>query len=139
MKWTDIPLRPTPRMLRQFAGAWLVFFLALAAHQNWVRHHPRAALVLAGLGVVIGMAGLVRPGVVRWIYIAATVLAFPIGWVVSQVVLGAMFYVILTAVACWFRWRGRDLLKRRRPGAGVETFWEAKGPPAPPERYLREY
>ena len=28
MKWSDLPLKPTARVLRQFAAAWLVFFLA---------------------------------------------------------------------------------------------------------------
>ena len=39
----------TPRILRQFAILWLVFFTALAAWQYWGRDHTTAATVLAEL------------------------------------------------------------------------------------------
>ena len=58
--WSDIPLRPTTRALRQFAGAWLVFFLAVGAHQYLVRKHPSAGLALMALALVIGLLGLIE-------------------------------------------------------------------------------
>src|SRR5438132_14251898 len=94
-----LDLHPTDRMLRQFAAAWLVVFSVLAANQWLTRGHPRTAIVLAGVAIIIAIAGLLRPRLVRWLFGAATALAFPIGWVVSQGVL----LVLSIGVVCTVR------------------------------------
>src|SRR5690349_18781026 len=110
MTWSDLPLNPTPRSLRQFSAAWLVFFLCLAARQYFVRGHHTAGVLLGLLAMLIGLAGLIRPAAVRWIFVVSMVLAFPIGWLISQFMLALLFFVVLTPVALLFRLRGRDLL-----------------------------
>jgi hypothetical protein len=137
MKWFHLPLKPTPRVLRQFAAAWLVFFLAVAAQQMFLRNRVTAAAVLAAIAL-IGLAGLWKPSAVRWLFVGATVAAFPIGWVMTQVVLAVMFYVVLTPLALVFRWRGRDELQlRRRPGQ--TGFWITRCPERDVKRYLKQF
>jgi hypothetical protein len=138
MTWSDIPFKPTTKALRQFAAAWLVFFLAFGAHQYLVRRHHEAGVALMSLAVVIGVLGLVKPAAVRWIFVGWMVLAFPIGWVISGLMLLLMFYCVLTPVAVVFRIRGRDLLKRKRAPEG-NTFWTPKAPPQDIRSYLRQY
>ena len=138
MTWSDLPLRPTPRALRQFAGAWLVFFLAFGAHQYLVRKHPSVGLVLMALAVVIGLLGLIKPAAVRWIYVSWMVLAFPIGWTISLLMLLVMFYCVITPVALVFRMRGRDLLCRK-PVPAQTTFWLPKHMPQDVRSYFRQY
>lgn len=137
MKWSDLPLKPTTRVLRQFAAAWLIFFIAVALHRTFVRHQPAAGRVL-GMVSLIGIVGLVKPSTVRWLFVGATVAAFPIGWVVTHLVLGAMFYFVLTPLALWFRWRGRDELQLKTK-TGAATFWIAREHTPPPEKYLKQY
>lgn len=137
MKWSELPLQPTPRTLRQFAAAWLVFFLAAASYQMLVRGRPTAGYVLGAIAL-IGLGGVVRPPAVRWLFIGATVVAFPIGWVVTQVILAVMFYLILTPLALVFRWRGRDELQlRRKPGQS--SFWITRDQPPDAGRYLKQF
>jgi hypothetical protein len=138
MTWSDIPFKPTTKALRQFAAAWLIFFLAFGAHQYLVRHHPGVGLALMSMAVVIGLLGLVKPSAVRWIFIGWTVLAFPIGWVISALMLLLMFYGILTPVAMFFRMQGRDLLRRKRAPEGT-TFWVPKESPQDVRSYFRQY
>lgn len=138
MKWSDLPLNPTPKALRQFAGAWLVFFLALGAFQYWGKSRPQLGLALAAMAVAIGIAGLVRPALVRWIFVSWMVLVFPIGWVVSLLALLLMYYLVLTPVAVFMRLRGRDLLNRK-PMPGRTTFWAAKETPRDVRSYFRQY
>jgi Saxitoxin biosynthesis operon protein SxtJ len=138
MTLSDIPLRPTSRALRQFAGAWLVFFLAFGAHQYLVRKHPSVGLVLMALAVVIGLLGLIQPAAVRWIYVSWMVLAFPIGWTISLLMLLVMFYCVITPVALLFRMRGRDLLCRK-PAPAQATFWLPKHMPQDVRSYFRPY
>lgn len=121
MQWADVIKPPSQRTLRQFSGLWLVFFLGLAAARWWRGQTDVWAMSLAVLAVVVGVAGLIAPAMVRPIYTGWMVAAFPIGWTVSRVVLGAIFYGVLTPIAASFRMAGRDALRlRRRP---AETFW----------------
>ena len=137
MKWFHLPVKPTPRVLRQFAAAWLVFFLALAAQQMFLRSRTTAAVVLGAIAL-IGLLGLLKPLAMRWLFVGATVAAFPVGWVMTQVVLAMMFYVVLTPLALVFRWRGRDELQlRHKPGQ--TSFWIARHPERDVRRYLKEF
>jgi hypothetical protein len=138
MKWSDVQFKPTNRILRQFAAAWLVFFLAWAAVQWLKRGHPTAALVLGALAIVVGGLGLLLPQAIRWLYIGCMIVAFPIGWVVSLVVVALMFYGIITPVALFFRLRGRDLL-HRAPPRDAASFWTPKTLPLDVRRYFRQY
>jgi hypothetical protein len=124
-------------MLRQFAGLWIVFFGALAIWYGVVRNSPGTAAVLGGLAVTIGPLGLMAPSVIRPIFIAWTVLVFPIGWTVSRVVLLFLFFAIVTPLALVFRLRGRDVLGLRRR-TGATTYWNRK--PAAPDlaSYFRQ-
>jgi len=138
VKWSEIQFQPPKKVLRQFAVAWLVFLLAWAAHLWLARGHEKAALVLGGLAIVVGGLGLLRPATVRWIFVACTVVVFPVGWLVSQVVLAVMFYCMLTPLALFFRLRGRDLLRRAPPRERV-SYWTAKPLPQDARRYFRQY
>jgi len=137
MKFSDLPLKPTPRALRQFATGWLILFLGLAARQGSTRGHTTARCVLVVMAL-IGIAGLLRPASVRWLFVGATVVTFPFGWVVTQAVLALMFYLVLTPVALLYRWRGRDALQLRRR-AEQSSFWTTRGEPPPPAKYLKQF
>jgi hypothetical protein len=138
MKWSDLPINPTTKVLRQFAAAWLVFFLALGGVQCWSKSRPQLGLALAIMAVVIGVAGLLRPALVRWIFVSWMVLAFPIGWLVSQVVLLLMYYGVLSPVAVFMRLRGRDVLNRK-PAPERTTFWATKEAPHDVRSYFKQY
>ncbi len=138
MTWSEIPFRPTSKVLRQFAAAWLVFFLALGAHQYLARKHPSVGLALMGLALAIGLLGLLKPAAVRWLFVGWMVVAFPIGWLVSLVLLLVMYYGLLTPVALLFRLRGRDPLRRKRTPTAT-TFWLPKDTPQDVRSYFRQY
>ena len=131
------PTKPTTRVLRQFAGAWLVCFLLLAANQIWRRGHVPAGCGL-GIAALVGIVGLIKPNVVRLLFLTASVVAFPIGWVVSFVMLAVMFYGVVTPVAFFWRLRGRDLLQLRAK-KDQSSFWIPRGAEPPPERYLKQF
>jgi multisubunit Na+/H+ antiporter MnhG subunit len=73
------------------------------------------------------------------LFIGATVIAFPIGWAVTQAVLAVMFYLVLTPVAVVFRTRGRDELQLRRESKESSSFWIPRGDPPEPGRYLKQF
>lgn len=133
----DINLRPTDRMLRQFAAAWLLVVTALGANQWLLRGNPRIGAALVAAGLVFGVVGLLLPRAVRWLFVICTVAAFPIGWVVSQVMLLVLFAIVITPVALLFKAMGRDRLSRRR--SKQESYWKPKSGTEDVRRYLRQY
>jgi hypothetical protein len=138
MKWSDIPFHPTQRVLRQFAAAWLIFGLSAAVLQGMVRGQQSLGVALAILAVLVGGAGLIQPATVRWIFAGLMVITFPIGWVVTQIVLAILFYGIFTPVALIFRLQGRDLLGRKAR-TGESTYWQAKRTPQDVSSYFRQF
>jgi len=91
-----------------------------------------------GLALVIGLLGLIKPAAVRWLFVGWMVVAFPIGWLISLLMLLLVFYGIITPVALFFRLRGRDLLRRKSslPGA---TYWLPKDMPHDVRSYFQQY
>jgi hypothetical protein len=138
MKWSDIQFAPPPKILRQFAVAWLVFFFIWASVFGFARGNWTAAIILASTGALVGIAGLIVPKAVRWVFVGAMIVAFPIGWVVSQCVLGLLFFLVFTPVALVFRCIGRDALNLRR-SPNKATYWMKKETRSDPRSYFRQY
>jgi hypothetical protein len=138
MHWSDLPLKPSSRTLRQFAILWILFLGGLAALNWFVRGNETAAMAFAILAVTLGPAGLAVPAVMRPVFVGLIVLGFPIGWVVSRILLALMFFGLVTPVAWLFRLRGRDILYLKR-SAGRETYWLKKPVPPDSASYFRQY
>ena len=138
MTWSDINFAPPARTLRQFAGLWLLCFAGLAAVRGWRDGVTPAVLGLAGLALTVGPLGLWRPALVRPVYVAATVLTFPLGWLMSRLLLAVLYYGVFTPLGLLLRLLGRDAL-RLRPCPQQASYWAEK--PAPPDvsRYFRQF
>lgn len=138
MRWSDIKFHPDSRMLRQFAVIWIVFFLGLAAWQGWGHGRREVALVLVIVALSVGPLGMWRPQWIRPIYVGWTVAVFPIGWVVSHLVLGLIFYGLFTPISLVFRILGRDALGRHRP-THPSSYWHPKSTPTDVRSYFRQF
>ena len=143
----DIDLRPDERRLRQFGFLSLAAFATLAA-MAWFERlvfgfglgeaRPIVAGSLAGLGLLSSLLSLLRPVANRPLYVGLTLLALPVGYLLSYLMLGALFYLLITPVGLLFRIIGRDPLQRRfEPEA--ESYWIPPGPRPPRERYFRQF
>ncbi len=138
MQWSDISFAPTSRVLRQFAALVLVVFGGLAAWYGVAREQPGLATVFAIVAVVIGPLGLIAPRAVRPIFVVWMVVAFPIGWTISRVLLALVFYGLFTPLGLAFRLVGRDPLGRA-PRPNRSTYWTAKAAPTEMRNYLRQF
>jgi Saxitoxin biosynthesis operon protein SxtJ len=132
----DAP-RITDRMLRQFAGLCIFFFGGLSVLEGYSRHRSGRALVFALLAATMGGVGLIRPRAIRPVFTTALMLTAPIGWVVSRLLLAAIFFIVITPLALLFRLLGRDALSRRR-NMNARTYWRKREPPSDPLSYLHQ-
>ncbi len=137
MQWSDLPLAPSPRMLRQFAGLWIVILGGLACWQGLLRERPVLGAVLGVAAITVGALGLIRPSAVRPIFVALTVATFPVGWVLTRVGLAAVFFGLFAPLAIVFRLAERDVLVLRRP-CDRASYWEPKPPPAGARSYFHQ-
>ncbi|MBI3987050.1 MAG: hypothetical protein HY343_09030 [Lentisphaerae bacterium] len=133
MSIISLNLKPTPRQLRQFAALALIFSGIVGA-MALTKHHPEAAQWIWGVGGILGISGLILPRLIRPVYLACVVITFPVGFVVSWVLLAAIFGLVLTPIGLLLRLLGRDPLKRRFEK--VESYWIPAEPPLPPRRYF---
>lgn len=138
MRWSDLPRNPTPKQLRQFGGAGFGFFLLLLALPAFLRERPVAASVFATVALLLGLVVWLAPRALKWPFLVASFVTFPIGWALSQLILAFLFFGLFTPLAWFFRLRGRDPLQLRRPEA-VNSYWVEKKQPEDPVRYLRQY
>lgn len=129
---------PSRRELNQFGFIWLGFFSLFGAIA-WLRFDRldvAASLWLAA--VAIPAAGWMVPAVMRLVYIALAVIAFPIGFVVSHLVLAAVYYLVLTPIGLVMRGVGYDPMARRFDPEAA-SYWVTR-PPAPEAgRYFRQF
>ena len=136
--WSELPLKPSARTLRQFAALSVVVFAALAAWQGVARQHWTAAFVLISLCLTIGPLGLWRPHLVRPIYVGWMIAAFPLGWIVSLTLLALVYYLVVTPLGVASRLVGRDRLGLR-PDAEQKSYWSSLEAAKDPRRYFRQY
>lgn len=123
MALVSLNLRPSDKQLKDFGLVGLIMC-------------PVIGLVLSGLGK-ISMIGLmvfcligfipyllsrISVVLIKPVYLGMILLTFPIGWVVSHLMMAVFYYGIITPVALLFRLLNRDPLCRRyEPDA--DTYW----------------
>lgn len=127
--------RVDARILRQFAGFWLVLGSGVAAWQL-AAGRPVAAAIFGGAALLVGGSGLVWPSLVRPIFSTLNVIARPIGLVMTRVVLAVAYYGLFTPLALLFRAVGRDPLQRAR--RATPSYWTARPGSSEPRRYFRQ-
>ncbi len=143
----ELNLRPDRRVLRQFGGLALVGFGALAA-LAWFgallfaflpeAARPATAAALAGVGALAGLLSLVWPEANRPLYVGLSLVAFPIGFVLSYAIMGLLFYGMIAPLGFVFRLAGRDPLQRSfLPDA--QTYWVDAGPERARDSYFKQF
>jgi hypothetical protein len=138
MALLDINWNPSSRQLRQFAGLQFAFFAAISA---WLYHrtgYPSPALALVAVSLVAGLAGLVRPGSLRWLFVGWILAVFPVGWLVSHVLLALLFYLVITPVGAMMKCCGYDPMQRRLDRQAT-SYWQPRSEHRAPQRYFKQY
>ena len=132
-----IQWNPSTKQLRQFAGIWFPAFCGLVGWSigqktgHW--SGVEIGWVLAGL---LSVGGLILPALIRPIFVGLILLTFPIGWVVSHLLLGLIFYGVVTPIGLILRISGHDPLQLKKPGGN--SVWKTSIGKTDATRYLRQ-
>jgi hypothetical protein len=132
-----IQWNPSEKQLRQFAGVWFPAFCGLVGwsigHKTGHWSAVEIGWVLAGL---LSVGGLVLPALIRPIFVGLILLTFPIGWVVSHLLLGLIFYGVVTPIGLILRISGHDPLQLKKPSGN--SVWKTSIGKTDATRYLRQ-
>ena len=138
MQWSDVTRRQTSKTLRQFGILCLFIFGGWAAWRLADGQRDPGTLFLAAASVLLGLLGLVRPNALQPIFTAWMTVAFPLGWLISRLLLATLFYGVFTPIGAIFRLRNRDVLRiRSRPSAA--SYWADKPKSDDVSDYLRQF
>ena len=111
---------------------WLIFSFGLGSARPWV------AGCAAGLAVLSAFFSLVAPAANRPIYVGLSLITFPIGFVLSYLILGTLYFGLFAPIAIFFRMVGRDSMQRRyQPEA--ESYWIDSRPRRSTESYFNQF
>jgi hypothetical protein len=106
--------RPDAGELRRFAVAMLIGFAVLGLLSAWRGGGiGTTSIALWSIGVVLAVAALV-PGLRRVAYLAVYLPTSIIGYVVSNIILALMFFLIITPLGIILKLMGKDLLQQTR-------------------------
>jgi Saxitoxin biosynthesis operon protein SxtJ len=134
----DLNLNPTKKDLRVF-GLCALAFLALAGWMVFRRFGSvPAAATVGGIGVVCAGLALTVPQALRPLWVVLMVVNYPIGWVVTHVVMALIFYLVVTPVGVIMRLTGRDPMERSFDRT-AKTYWKSRRTEHDPARYFRQY
>ena len=146
-KLVEINFNPDTKTLRQFGVIAFVGFGILGALAYYEKlicsfglGEARMPLVMtfAALGTIAALFSLVAPRANRVLYVGLTLLAFPIGFVLSYVIMGTLFFLIIGPIAVIFRLLGRDPMHRGYERS-APTYWLEAPPARDKESYFHQY
>ena len=139
-----LDLNPEHGKLKQFAfvavlGLPLIAVLVLRfAGHGWNWTHPAVLWTLAAgvLQLVLFLAGV--RAVTRLIFIVLMVVALPIGFVLSHVLMAVIYYLVITPIGLVFRLIGRDAMGRKLDPKAA-SYWSVRNATRSPESYFKLY
>ena len=127
------------REMRQFAGIWLpAFALFVGLILRNKLQLPAVAWTVWGVTLAISLVGLLKPKAIKPLLLGWMFAAFPIGWVVSHLMLALIYYGCMTPIGLFMRLIGRDSLSRKIDRS-AETYWVAREPTTDTKRYFRQF
>jgi hypothetical protein len=113
---------------RSFGFTFGVVFGLLGAWLAWRGSAYALPSVVAAAAFAI--VAVVRPMLLYWPKVVWMRFGALLNKVVSPIILGAIFFVVFTPVALYFRLTGRDAL-RRRFDRDAKSYWIERVPPGP--------
>lgn len=147
MALVDLQLRPDRRRLRQFgwiaAGiclvlSGLVLWRGRLSFWDFAEARTPMAGALSGIAVLSLLFSWKWPNGNRPLYVGLSLISYPIGLVVANLMIAVIFYCVFTPLGLLFRLIGRDALHRGLD-RGAATYWIARERERRRSRYFQQF
>jgi hypothetical protein len=137
MSVIEINKNPSRRELAVFGLLLALFAGVVGALFYWRSHAPGVARVVWIAGAALVALYFAVPPLRRYIYLGWIYATFPIGFVVSHIILGLVYYGVFTPLGLVMRAFGHDPMQRRMDPA-AKSYWVEHDPNTGVERYFRQ-
>ena len=139
MPLMEVDWHPGPRQLRIFGLTAPVASAILAAVLVFVWGVALVwAIAVLAVGAGILLCSLIWPKATRIVYLILTLVALPIGYLISFVLLAVFYFLLLTPLGLFFRLIRRDPLGRNLDRS-CTSYWIPRRPPANMDRYFHQF
>jgi len=139
MSVVQINRHPTLRQLRQFGWIWMAFVTFFGAVAWFKLDSPVLARGLWVAAIGVPVLGWAVPKFMRFVFLGMSYLAWPIGFVVSHLVLAGVYYLVLTPIGLLMRLFGYDSMKRTFDREAT-SYWVPRSPDeVDPKRHFRQF
>ena len=144
----DLNLDPDAKTLRHFGFIALVGFSAIAAlvwfeklifAGGWLGDaRETVAYTLVAIGGFAALCSLVFPKANKFLFIGLSIVAFPIGFVLSYVIMGTLFFLIITPIGLVMRALGKNPLALDY-AQDADSYWNECRPSRPSDSYFKQF
>lgn len=146
-KMLQLNLSPDERTLKQFGFIALGAFGLLAANaffETWMfssglgAARVPVAYALAGIAGLSSLFSLLWPKANKPLFLGLTLVSYPIGLVMSYVILGVLFFGIFAPIGGLLRATGADPMQRGLR-KGERSYWSSTRANRTKESYFRQF
>jgi hypothetical protein len=146
-KLVEIDFNPSRNTLRKFGVIAFVGFGMLAL-MAWTESFlftfglgaAREYLtgIFAALGIYCIIMGLIYPPANRAVFVGLSILTFPIGIIISYIIMGVLFFGVFGVIGVLMRLTGYDPMSRKLE-EGTGSYWRDARPARPRSDYFKQY
>lgn len=135
MALVSLNLKPKKKILTDFGDIALAMLTVLGLLFMWLgKIQTRGLVIFCIVGLVLYVASRISTALIKPVYLTLIVVTFPIGWVISHLMMAIFYYGVITPVALFFKLKKRDVLYRTYDPK-AETYWF----PYAKKRTLKDY
>ncbi len=125
---TNFPISPKLPSERKFGWFFTSIFAALAAYSHW-KQWGGQAFVASSIAICFMAFTIIAPQALASLNRLWFSLGMLLGKIVSPIILGIIFFILITPTSLVMRLFGRDELKIKK--RNVESYWIDRQPPGP--------
>ena len=138
MSLITINKNPPKKDLTTFGLLLPAFTLLLTGMFYWRTGSFRIPQYILAFGLTLSAFYWLIPSLRKYIYLAFTYAAFPIGFVISHLILAFTYYLVITPIGLLMRLLGRDPMHRAFDRA-APTYWLPRTQSPDPSTYFRQF
>jgi carbamoyltransferase len=138
MALISINRNPSQSDLRQFGCLWFPLFAAIFGFVLYRGGSQAFAYGLWGTAALSEVIGWFAPNAIKPFFVGSLYATFPIGWIVSHILMLVAFYLIVTPVGLLMRLFGYDPMQRKLDKS-AKSYWIAREPVVNSKRYFKQY
>ena len=139
MSIVRINRHPTLKQLNQFGFIWLGFLTFFGVMAWFKLDAPKVAMGLWIVAIVVPVIGWSAPSFMRLVFLGMSYAAWPIGFVVSHLMLAMVYSLVMTPIGLVMRVVGYDPMTRRRDRESSSSWIVRDKGDRGPESYFRQF